>query len=151
MDVGTVDKPKSYVKGVFPMKWGLYKNLYTGNTEVVFFGGQNENKTIGLGGSSRHVIGTHDLSTTDSSSLTPYLLDFLRNELKLRDNPEKDMHFGKDEDDRERHAISAIDSAIDDLYGPVQQLEFLAKTLLVWHTDNGYTLLGTPLYVALAD
>lgn len=61
-------------------------------------------------------------------------------------------------DDTEYQAFVAVAFATDHLKGPLQNLEFYAKTLLTGkvvdrqhgHEDWRRVFLGTPLYVALA-
>lgn len=54
--IGTVDSPKQYFKGMFPMRWGPYGR--DEKSQLVYFGGTTDAGTVlGLGGSIHHVLG----------------------------------------------------------------------------------------------
>src|SRR5260370_15687699 len=62
-DVGTVDEPGQYVRGRLPMRWGPLGTSY-----VVYFAGGTERTTVGLGGSSGHVLSAAE---KDSGTFAP--------------------------------------------------------------------------------
>jgi hypothetical protein len=77
-------------------------------------------------------------------SVTPQLLD------GLTADPEIDDLLGvgsrKDEE-----VLRAVTLANAGLRGPLENVEFVAKRLLHGTVDDRLVLLGSPLYVALAD
>jgi hypothetical protein len=161
--VGTVDEPKSYFKGTLPMKWGPYGE----NNEIVYFAGSTSNTVFGLGGSMDHVIGSKGESSAQywAASTTPYLISTLKNELNLLE-PDLELRSLMGYESPRPPAMRAVYQVTTKMEGPVEQLQFLAKKLLDtddfteeekehsnrmhWEVDKRI-LLGTPLYVAMAD
>jgi hypothetical protein len=150
--IGTVDDPRAYFRGVTPMRWGPYGE--TIEREFVYFGGWTDKTLLGLGGSSKHVIGNEGVSHAHSHSATPYLVDALRREFATGD-------MGADES----IAASCVYYATPQMKGPFQTLEFLAKRLgsggapgVHFYNDPDLaprydmtSLLGTPLFVSLTE
>ena len=158
------DEIGPYFKGILPMRWGPFLDVYSGETtELAFFGGTSREKTVGLGGSRKHVIGHIDNEPTNSSSGTHAILSVLLKELapELGIDPPPPyppslyLRRGVSEDERAltavRVALSAVRVAVRNLSGPEQRVEFVAKTLLQGMDRGESVLLGTPIYVALAD
>ena len=165
-DVGTVDKPKNYVKGVIPMRWGpFYLGTVQpglGNSGLVWFGGFTPTTVVGLGGSSKHIIGGHYGDSYVRDSSLPSILDAIA---QMKDDKIKESEIS----DRDRDScLDLIDWHTRTMPGPVQRLEFLAKRLLEgeglhaglptredFHDPEmrrgTHLLLGTPIYVAQAD
>lgn len=158
--VGTLEEPKLYVKGIMPMRWGMYNDLGRRDSAegpLVYFGGLDKDMPmlIGLGGSSKHVIGHEGATSTYSRSSTPALVDALCRGIETG---EFERVYPKEE--REEDEIySAMAIAQHYLRPPTQNLEFFAKTLMVGYiigverfigVDKTKVILGTPLYVALA-
>lgn len=138
----------SYFKGTLPMRWGPLMNPYSGQmTNVVFFGGHSTHAQVALAGSLKHVTGNVGNQPTGAASATYYILSVILDALRpeLGDIDLGMPVFGEDKDNR--IALIGVSVALDNLRGPVQKVEFLAKTLL----QGGYVLLGTPIYVALAE
>lgn len=54
-DVGSVDEPGQFFRGTLGMQWGTAPT--ENGSQVVYFGGRSERMTIGLGGSTVHVLG----------------------------------------------------------------------------------------------
>jgi hypothetical protein len=166
-DLGSVDRPGEYIADSISMRWGPYTG--TGPNTVVYFGGETERTAIGLGGSIRHVLGAVGNDSPTVGSLTPFIMKTLVHELNL-DQPEIHPSLATHPD---AHTLpfAAILLANQNMMGPTQRLEFVAKRLLdsdrdlsteerettIQHNSmqNGShlkrILLGTPLYVALAD
>jgi uncharacterized protein DUF7019 len=154
-EVGTIDEPRSYFRGTMPMKWGMFNDAGRpdGEAPLVYFGGQSRKTIFGLGGSTRHVLGFEGASSTGSRSATPSLVAHLLQSLDI--DPTGWRAFGPDRDTRE--VCEAVAIATYKLKGPVQNLEFVARTLVTGkarHTiftddKTRYCVLGTPLYVAL--
>ncbi|MEV2214967.1 SAVMC3_10250 family protein [Streptomyces sp. NPDC050997] len=158
-DVGTVDEPGQFFRGLMDMRWGPFA---TGaGSSLVYFGGRTERTVLGLGGSSRHVLGS-PLSAPDGDnavlarSLMPSLLD------GLAEHPEIEELFedaGQAPLDPNLVPLRAVQRATTLLRAPAQKVEFLAKRLLhgpIPSSESGShdgmtVLLGSPLYVALVD
>jgi hypothetical protein len=146
-EVGTIDNPKSYFRGKLPMSWailGAYPELgLDAHLEgVVYFGGKTQQTILGLGGSAKHVIGIpqNQANVTASSSSSTRLLVTLSRELKQKgviDELDKPM---------QSHLVAATTREVCEAQ-PAEHVEFLAKRL---SSENGI-LLGTPIYVAIAD
>jgi len=119
---------------------------------LVYFGGTTERTTLGLGGSMKHVVGEVGWVDTHSHSVTHVLLGVLQKELR-RELPAAGAERPRHRADPTQ-ALMAVSVATHNLNGPEQRLEFLAKRLLSGadpYGEHGQTLLGTPLYVALAE
>lgn len=160
-NVGTVDSPKEYFKGVLPMRWGPYGDMMVNENEhLVYFVGMTNSETIlGLGGSMHHIIGEErGESRPHSHSATFAIISKLSKELDIQvdDRTElKTMHFNDSE-----LSLRAVMLATTQMDGPIQNFEFLAKKLLEGETENfnatgsytkTYVVLGTPIYVAFAE
>ncbi len=174
-DVGTVDEPRAYFRGVHEMRWGPYGEttdwapLGKVEAKIVYFGGKTEKTHFGLGGGLHHVIGNERGKTPVSfHSSTPHLVSVLADELQESINKDARwwnvhrvmvrMEYNGD-DAEEVKALIAVKHA-NEIRGPRQRLEFLAKKLLhrtirtPLGDPNGresVVLLGSPIYVALAD
>lgn len=161
-DVGTVNDPKSYIKGTMPMRWGIYGDRDMQEREdgpLVYFGGVDETRGVllALGGSSKHVMGHAGATNTSSLSYTKFLVRALLHGIE---NGSADFPYF--EDQRTRHAVlcEAIAIAQHNIQPPTQTLEFFAKTLMTGEIRNAEryigipeakVILGTPLYVALVS
>lgn len=148
-DVGTVEEPGQFFWGLLPMQWGPI--VTEGGSSLVYFGGRDERTVVGLGGSAGHVVGAaHAEQRPPSPSLLPVLLDIIDDDV-----PDP----GLDHDQADQAALASVHRANSRLRGPVQNVEFLAKRLLSGPSpypeldgrDGMTVLLGSPLYVALAD
>ncbi len=154
-DVGTVDAPGQYVRGRLPMRWGP---LPLGPSPLVYFGGRTERPIVGLGGASGHVLGapvpTQGAAPAEQElpfapSTAPGLLAGLTAAVTA------DGADGAPQPD----ALASVQLANRTLRGAEQEVEFLAKRLLhgpipypeLDGHDGVTVLLGSPLFVALAD
>jgi hypothetical protein len=77
--IGTPGKPKDYFKGIMRMRWGLFNDCETRPKDeptLVFFGGFEKTISliVGLGGSSKHVLGHEGATSTWSRSSTPTIV-----------------------------------------------------------------------------
>lgn len=148
-DVGTVDEPGQYFRGRMPMRWGP---LPSGQKSLVYFGGSTERTIVGLGGASAHVWGTPAPTPAEQGqvfapSTTPGLLAGL--------GPAVAAHG----DEVPANALGLVHLANRQMRGAEQDVEFLAKRLLHGSSpypeldahDRTMVLLGSPLFVALAD
>jgi hypothetical protein len=159
--VGTIYEPNLYIKGVMPMRWGMYNDAGRCDPDtgpLVYFGGLDAEQQIllGLGGSSKHVMGHEGATSTYSRSSTPALVTALCRGIEsgTRELPQKD-----DPRAAEDEVYKAMAIAQHYLRPPTQNLEFFARTLMTGKTSNCElyigiptvrVILGTPLYVALA-
>lgn len=173
-DVGSVDEGHEYIAGTLPMRWGYLGVNAKQEMPLVYFGGQTAQTVLGLGGSSKHVIGNAGTSHAFSYSSTPFLTASLVKELGLDLKKVHKRYHTVDPTHAygvlTRHGgapttkatgditLDAVFAATVGMQGPEQKLEFLAKRLLSGlPNDIAYPpnvtniLLGSPLYVALAD
>jgi hypothetical protein len=143
-DVGTIDEPGQYFRGRLPMRWGP---LATG--QGVYFGGSTEQTIVGLGGATGHVVGAvapAEAPPVFAPSTMPGVLDGLAATIA-------------DDDSVPDSALASVYLASRQLAGAEQDVEFLAKRLLYEPSpfpeldarDGMTVLLGSPLFVALAD
>ena len=161
-EVGTVNEPKSYIKGTMPMRWGIYGDRDMQEREdgpLVYFGGVDEKRGIllALGGSSKHVMGHAGATNTTSLSYTQFLVKALLSGIEY--GSAQVAYF---EDQRTNDAVicEAIAIAQHNIHPPTQTLEFFAKTLMTSEIHNAKryigipeakVILGTPLYVAVVS
>jgi hypothetical protein len=175
--VGSADEPLDYVSDTLEMRWGYLGGFGGKEMPLVYFGGQTDRTVVGLGGSARHVIGNVGLSTPYSHSAMPFLTTTLVKDLGLG-LEEVHTHYnladpghgydaltrrskrteGKFRDVDEKFVFEAVFAASVEMKGPAQTVEFLAKRLLhglpkefKYPPNVANILLGTPLYVALAE
>jgi hypothetical protein len=145
-DLGSVDEPGQFFWGLLPMQWG-----HTIRTRLVYFGGQTDRTILALGGSIQHVVGASPAGAGPLSlpaSLLPSLLAELAPDTTVPAGP---LGGGYDPDVA---AFRQVQSAHQRLRGPVENVEFIAKRLLHGPNPDGdgrSILLGSPLYIALAD
>jgi hypothetical protein len=142
-----VDDPDEYFHGNLLMKAGALS--VTGGDAYIYFGGSSGKRLVGLVGSpASMVVGPEAPARASSRMFSAYLLPYILEAF--------DRIAGEFETDRQgptRLPSRADDIAyymrwIDkDIEAPTQWLEFVAKRL---YTD-GDVLLGTPLFVALAE
>lgn len=152
--IGTVDNPRTYFRGILPMRWGPF-NLaeFSRNhpTGIVYFYGQANKKIVWLGGSMRYVVGRKGISSLEyerhtTIDVVPLLLESIKNQEKESvENPSITI------EEYEYSALEAVMLARRQVEGQLQRLEFLATKLIQGSADGYHVLLGTPLYVALAD
>ncbi|OOQ56659.1 alpha/beta hydrolase [Mucilaginibacter pedocola] len=155
--VGTLSEPRKYFKGQMGLRWGVSVDNFTLPNQIVYFTDFNNNLLVGLGGSSRHLVTNlgYDFSP-DLNSTTFGILRWLGKELDKDVRGEFYPNYMRDERSYYRSDLYAMHSLARSSLGPVQELEFVAKRLLATSikNDDGEDvtyLLGTPLYVAMAD
>lgn len=157
-DVGTVDEPGQYVRGRLPMRWGP---LVSGQTSLVYFGGHTERTILGLGGASGHVLGVPAAAPAEPGpgpAFAPSTMPGLLAGLAAAASADG-AATGADEEAVSPRALASVHLMNRLLRGAEQEVEFLAKRLLhgpspypELDTHDGMTvLLGSPLFVALAD
>lgn len=165
--IGTVDVSGSWFRGSEPLAWG-----HVGpHGEVVYFTGVVGEKLLGLTGSSRHVLGGQPSSYVDTDreryapggSWARHMVESaLSQDLSVTEGGQSDEAFQKGDG----AAITAMLGLHRRLVGHREPVEFVAKRLLelpaeAVDLDAGLAgtdlpafegiLLGTPLYVAMAD
>jgi hypothetical protein len=157
--VGPIEAGKPYIQGIFPMRWGIYNDSgLRPDTEgpLVYFSCVQDGLLLGLGGSSRHIVGCYGLTSTSSRSSTPALVAFLRNGMDYGGIP-----YSYEREDADQ-VFGAMALANYYLQGPSQSLEFVAKVLCrsshrhchlhPWDNEQrGIAILATPLYVRQID
>jgi hypothetical protein len=160
--VGTIEEPKDYVEGTMPMRWGLYDDCGRrpeGEPALVYFGGFDKEVPlmVGLGGSSRHVVGYEGASGTWSRSNTAALVPWLLAAANGEDSP-KQRQWWSDGD--EQSVFQGMAVALHYLRPPTQNLRFLARRLLTGTSRGDEHLIGvettqvilaSPLFVLQAD
>jgi hypothetical protein len=165
-NVGTIDEPDEYIADTLTMCWGIFK--IEPSKSPVYFTGETEKTVVGLGGSHQHLLGRPGqsepvISPIMSNSLTPALLDCLFKELGWGEDNFRVL--GANEERTDEVFLQAVEASAQDIKGPRQRVEFLAKRLLYgpvvrreFNRGTGIivesalnALLGTPLYVAMAD
>lgn len=155
--VGSVDEPNIYIKGILPMRWGIFKDTGRpdGEPPLVYFGGKTVETIFGFGGSTYHVVGVQGASSTGSRSVTPYLVAHLLEGLDI--NPQG-WNAWFEEEGREHQTFQAVAAASHQLRPPDQNMEFFTNTLLTGKVKHPLftedkilkCVLGSPLYVAMA-
>jgi hypothetical protein len=155
-DLGSVDEPGQFFRGLLPMGWGPLED-----PTAFYFGGSTDRTILGLIGSAAHVIGADAARPSDRPrTLLGYALPPLIEALR-GDRDAGEIIPQPAAKSPEQGAINAVHYATTVLPGPEQNLEFVAKRLLRGRTmfPNGpdyprsdkSVLLGTPLYVALVE
>jgi len=151
-NLGSVDEPDDFFEGDQEMSM-------VQDYEGVLFTSLDDNSALCLAGSPKHLIGNYTPGNGNSMmSISIGIYSVLReyeqkgeiSDLEKHFDPAGMVHWVADEFNRDAHI-------------PKQRIEFIAKRLLVQQVsipDNrnpgkvvftGQVLLGTPLYVALAD
>src|ERR1700674_859806 len=158
-DVGTVDSDGSYFADSLEMRWGIpqVRDAAVGGrvlSALVSFGAMLGSTSVGLFGSACHLIGVGgspqpgDIKTTMGGESTYFNIVAAVNGM-----------FGQDQAEVGRGDLASNEEVLQQfvrftqrMSGPQQRLEFLAKRLAVGAARNGCrVLIGTPLYVALAE
>ena len=152
--IGTVDSPKQYFKGILPMRWGPYGR--DEKSQLVYFGGITDAGTVlGLGGSMDHVLEKERGSShAHSHSLSFAIANKLSEELDIPGTP-KDKYeiegVSRTFALNDESYLESVSLATDQMEGPLQNLEFLAQKLIAGGGDDRRVVLGTPIYVAVAE
>ena len=126
--IGTIEEPREYFRATLPMRWGIYNDQGRPEAEapLVYFGAYAGTTVLGLGGSSRHVVGCEGLSSTSSRSVTPNLVGPLLRGMGMT----VEGWNAFDSYDSQSLIYEAVALATSQLYGPTQPMEFVARTLL---------------------
>ena len=159
-NVGTIDEPAEYVRGVLEMRWGPFddQGMLGEDSQIVWFGGETKLTVIGLAGSAHHVIGNAGSSATWSRSALPGLLPHLFKAIEKTPVSQLDREEWYILDQKQQ-AHQAVYVATTEMKGIAQTLEFVARTLLFGKSHLSYErlrlnrniLLASPIYVAVFD
>ena len=176
--IGSVDNPGFFFAQTMPLSWGFYGVESSGeSSEFVYFGGRTEKTVLGMGGSLQHVIGEAGRSYTHSASNTVFLFHALKGALSESvtepdiDADERLLKYAgqilrRGASIEPRFILDAVAAASGRMRNPWEPMEFVAKRLINGAVPrrewSDYThewkdlgpikvLLGTPLYVALAE
>lgn len=164
LDVGSLDNPKAFFKGTMPMYWGPFghrddiraatQNLIRNEDnaygqQIIFFAGKHGYRTVGLGGSMKHVIG----STDNTQRLIPGSMTYTL--LALLSNQAQGKSLKENQSNLPLTALFTTTLAIEEMKEqgfPVQRIEFLARTLVKEKSFDGHQyILGSPIYASLAE
>lgn len=150
--IGEIDEQTPYIRGVVSMKW---VNIDFGSpgkrTGVVLFCGEGKNiiteyvegpRLIALGGSIFHLVEfksesrfkEYDVPGTGAGPISHAIQYYLN----LDDEAIRQLNTG---------ILWDFHKAYNRIDGPEQRVEFVARRLL----QDQFTILGTPIYVSLAD
>jgi hypothetical protein len=156
--IGNLREPKSFIRDVFPVRWGFYNDCSSRPEEepaLIYFGGLSDGILLGMGGSSCHVVGHEGATSTWSRSATPTLTRWLLSGLREGECPKIYGPYNRQQE--EHQVFQAMAIAQHYLRPPTQQVEFVAKTIAVGDVDRVESYIGvepvkailaTPLYVA---
>jgi len=147
LDMGSVDQPEAYFQERLPMSWGFYG--FPREKQIVYFGGETEKTILGLAGSINHMIGrVPDKAPPTTDQTVPFILEVLE---KVERSNSKVSTISSSR--QEASWLRAVELATSQIFrqGPKQQLEFLAKRFIGGPLRDKQVLLGSPLYVAIAD
>lgn len=157
---GTVHSPRSYFRGEMEMIWGPYYRSDEESEEefdkefenFVYFGGKFLGIQVGLGGTETNCLGMSQNrgEQITSYSLSSYLLSALARGKEIPD-PKRIHSKGYTMKDVQTPALKAVVLANDTLAYPKQRMKFLAKRFLRGTVGASPVLIGSPIYVALAD
>jgi hypothetical protein len=150
MEIGSVQSPKEYFRGSAFMRWA---QIHLG---VVFFGGKINKTNVGLGGSTKNLLGQRTTNVEIGISHTPWLAALLLKEIEnqitlIPWQPEIANPHLTEENQNERVLSAASFWAGNMAKDPVAKFEFLAKKLVYADHMGEKVLLGTPIYVELID
>ena len=145
--IGTVEEPKTYFRATIPMRWGTFHDngeRPDDEPALVYFGGFDKAGplVVGLGGSSKHVIGWEGATSTWSRSATPTIVHWLMAGLQQDGPPTSLLWWDEKREEDELFAAMAI--ALHNLKPPTQDLEFLAKTLTSGTVSGYESFIGVP-------
>lgn len=177
-NVGHADEPSQYIADTLLMKWNTYTHDL-GKVDIVYFGGVTDKSIVGLAGSTHHLIGStlqpkDVIISSAGMSAGPPIIFWLEglgrtvcDSLMIYEYMRPDDTYRNLGPESNSWLMNAF-LVTQTMQGPKQNLEFLAKRLFqgdyyydrkqyeapiktledkkLWHV-----VIGTPLYVALAD
>ncbi len=148
--LGSVSQPSKFFRGTLAMRWAPIKCVRSRGAEdrklVLFAGSQSSSskKVVGLVGSLAHVIGSHVEKPMAWYYTSPAFIGAIADALwePKAEEVESSQMYGV------YPSVASLNKGeghVPDV--PQQQLEFVAK----YFYSNDRVLLGSPLYVALAE
>ncbi len=145
-DVGTIEKPKSYVKDKTKMKWGI---IPMDAGDMVLFFLQKEDLLFVLGGSPKHLIPKDNLPKLAKQNRSD-LFNIMSSFKTLNTKPS--LAIEKMETYGEREFFEGIQFIASESQLVEQDIGFLAKILVKTKYDIDErikVIIGSPLYVAV--
>lgn len=155
-DVGWMTEPRSWFRGELGLRTGF---LATG----AVYTGLDHDTMVALVGSARHAVDRHTPGTATElsrrSSNLPELLGLVARHAEEYDAERADvdmLFWGRQENVDERVALEQVGYFAQQMRGPREPCDFLARRLLDgWTTGPDgrqvHVVIGTPLYIALSD
>jgi hypothetical protein len=136
----SVDEPDQFVSDTMPMDLNVLDG--DGKSPLMYLNGETEKTIVGLGGSSKFMLGADLTAITMPRSNSGQILHVLRREFDK----------GQIEKDKEDDVLGTVFSARMLSNRPTEVYEFVAKRLVYSPTYRGMgVLLATPLYVAMVS
>jgi hypothetical protein len=141
--IGSTDDPRIYFRATLPMRRGPISQ------EMMFFHGMRDRMVVALCGYTSEAMDRRDMPLTVQSTW------LVQRELKAFLSKDQDYaalgpehESAASESDALARTVQAVQRSTR---GPIENLEFIAKKLFFGSVAGSPVLLGTPLYVALAD
>jgi len=139
------------------MQWGAGTRADSGR--VVFFGGEQDDVVLGLAGAKHHVVGFQGegMMGFGVSGMAQQILEELNRGLaETIEGSGSSREDSSGTSDQDSYTLGTVMGVARNIHAPTQRLEFLARRLLkgqVVDPDGELrrVILGTPIYVALAD
>lgn len=157
-DVGRVDADTTYLSEIIEMRWGIaqQRDRALGKrvaTQTVSFGAMVGDIAVSLFGSTRHLLGASGTPQAADLRTTAGFESLFINIVEVVKTFEQDQTDAGGEDLKSNaEVLQQFALFTKRMSGPRQRLEFLAKRLTVGTALDGCrVVVGTPLYVALAD
>jgi hypothetical protein len=148
-NLGSIEEPDQYFEDTLDMRL----MLVNGDTQIVYFTGQQQETIVGLGGSVVHMIGAAKITESIGASIASGIFNALEKELKkLKTSGKYDGFDGLVSVRNMQRYASEIGS---DKF-PLETFSFMAKRLLFSAKGENFEknvaiILGSPLYVAKED
>jgi hypothetical protein len=153
-NIGSVDNPSEYFEGRLRLKFGAAPketDIKGGNHEMVIWGNEVAGTILGLSGSTWHLIGVKPAEQTGyGGSFTLTMYDHLTRAARDSDDsrhPPPSFLSERTFTDLMGRGLSRM---LQDFYAE-QNVEFLARKFDRFAFGDKWILLGSPLYVALAE
>jgi hypothetical protein len=159
-DVSGLEEPSIWFRGELGLRSMIFGG---GSTGLLLFTGAWQGTVIALIGSAHHLVGSgvapEAVPIGYSGSMLPTLFTLLERDQAEWDDrhqvQEANPPLTRRERPSDQDSLRQVIGCADQITGPSQECEFLARRLLVGTTQdpNGRpvrVLIGTPLYVALS-
>jgi len=159
-NIGSVEESDEYIEDTLTMTWVVGGH----DNGLVYFSGISGETILGLGGSSKHLIGVSEFDGSrrieSLMSAAPLIISALRTMLGDKTGTLGQLEYlpRNVKDNPMAYVLSASAMMIERPQCPKQRMEFLAKRLAEQELPSGRqfecaarAILATPLYVALAE